>query len=122
LPYFWWIALFLIYTAYWQEVFHWSVILTAVHMYASSSFVVVVATLITFDRLPIGVAALAGGFTGPLSQKVNPKWLILAGEIMVIVGSILFPFATKPDRYWPIVFPAFIIGSAGAMLVYTQTK
>lgn len=61
-------------------------------------------------------------FTGPLSRTIHPKRLILTGQIMTIIATILMPFAGGRDRYWQIVFPAFVIGSAGTMLVYTHTK
>ena len=32
LPFFWWNALFIVFTTLWQDVFHWTVISTAVHM------------------------------------------------------------------------------------------
>jgi len=35
---------------------------------------------------------------------------------------VLFTFADGPDKYWPLVFPGFIIGSSGAMLIYVSTK
>lgn len=73
-------------------------------------------------RLPIGVLAFAMSFTGSLSRVINSKWIILSGEGMCIVATILFAFADRPERYWPFIFPAFVLGSAGAMLGYTHTK
>ncbi len=32
LPYFWWTTVFTLYTTLWQDVWHWSVISTAIHM------------------------------------------------------------------------------------------
>lgn len=57
-------------------------------------------------------------FTGPLSRVINPKWLILTGHLLMIIAGFIFPFANSKERYWPYVFPAFTIGSAGAMLAY----
>ncbi|KAI0776916.1 MFS general substrate transporter [Trametes elegans] len=104
LPYFWWTTIFTLYTTLWQDVWHWSVISTAIHM------------------LPIGVLAFAMSFTGSLSRYVNPKWLILTGEGMCIVATVLLAYADSPARYWPFIFPAFVLGSAGAMLTYTHTN
>lgn len=73
-------------------------------------------------RIPIGVLAFAMSFTGPLSRRISPKWIILFGQGILIVATILLAFADGPDKYWPFVFPAFILGSAGAMLTYTHTK
>lgn len=74
------------------------------------------------DRLPIGVLAFAISFTGSLSRFINSKWIILTGEGMCIIATILFAFADSPDKYWPYIFPAFVLGSGGAMLAYTHTK
>ncbi|PCH34681.1 MFS general substrate transporter [Wolfiporia cocos MD-104 SS10] len=104
LPYLWWTTVFTIYITEWQDVWHWSVIMTAIHM------------------IPISVMSFAMSFTGPLSRRYNPKWLILIGEGMVIIATILLVFADGPERYWSFIFPAFVIGSAGASLVYTHTN
>ena len=61
-------------------------------------------------------------FTGSLSRVINSKWLILTGEGLCIIATILFVFADRPERYWPFIFPAFVLGSAGAMLTYTHTN
>lgn len=74
------------------------------------------------SRLPIGVLAFSMSFTGSLSRVINPKWIILTGEGMCIIATILLAFADGPERYWPFIFPAFVLGSAGAMLTYTHTK
>ncbi|KAI0667392.1 MFS general substrate transporter [Trametes maxima] len=104
LPFFWWTTIFTIYTTLWQDVWHWTVISTAIHM------------------LPIGVLAFSMSFTGSLSHHVNPKWLILTGEGLCLIATILLAFADSPARYWPLIFPAFVLGSAGAMLMYTHTN
>ena len=61
-------------------------------------------------------------WTGPLARRINPKWIILSGEGMLVVATILLAFADGPDKYWPFVFPAFVLGSGGAMLTYTHTN
>ncbi|KAI1789898.1 MFS general substrate transporter [Ganoderma leucocontextum] len=104
MPFFWWTTVFTIYTTVWQDVWKWSAISTAIHM------------------LPIGVLAFAMSFTGSLSRVINSKWIILSGEGMCIIATVLFAFADGPARYWPFIFPAFVLGSAGAMLAYTHTN
>ncbi|KAG8215717.1 major facilitator superfamily domain-containing protein [Butyriboletus roseoflavus] len=69
LPFFWWTAVFTAFTTLWQNVFQWTVISTAVHMF------------------PIGVAALVMSFTGSLSRMFSPKWIILTGLSMVAVAT-----------------------------------
>ncbi|KAH9895729.1 MFS general substrate transporter [Cubamyces lactineus] len=104
LPYFWWVTVFTIYTTLWQDIWRWTVISTAVHM------------------IPIGVLAFAMSFTGSLARVINPKWIILFAEGMCIVATVLLAFADRPERYWSFIFPAFVLGSAGAMLTYTHTN
>lgn len=104
LPYFWWTTIFTVYTTLWQDIYGWSAISTAEHM------------------IPIGVLAFAMSFTGSLSRVINSKWIILFAESILIVATILLAFADSPGRYWSFVFPAFVLGSAGAMLTYTHTK
>ena len=61
-------------------------------------------------------------WTGPLARRINPKWIILSGEGMLVAATVLLAFADGPDKYWPFVFPAFVLGSGGAMLTYTHTN
>ncbi|KAG9312486.1 major facilitator superfamily domain-containing protein [Chiua virens] len=61
LPFFWWSAIFVVFTTLWQDVFGWTAISTAIHMF------------------PIGVVAIAISFTGALSRVFSPKWIILTG-------------------------------------------
>ncbi|KAF8836837.1 MFS general substrate transporter, partial [Paxillus ammoniavirescens] len=92
-----------LFTTLWQDIFHWSAISTAIHMF------------------PIGVTAFAASFTGSLSRVFSPKWLILTGLSFLVVATTLLAFGGgRPDQYWLFVFPAFVLGSAGAMLTYTH--
>ena len=62
-------------------------------------------------------------FTGSLSRIFSPKWIILTGLFMVAVATVLLALGGgRPEDYWPYIFPAFSLGSAGAMLTYTHTK
>jgi MFS family permease len=104
IPYFYWTTIFTIYTTLWQNYYHISAIMTAVHM------------------LPIGVLAFAVSFSGRLARHVHPKWLILGGQIATLASAILFVFADEWSKYWSLVFPAFCIGTAGAMMAYVHNK
>ncbi|KAF8836849.1 hypothetical protein BDN67DRAFT_973657, partial [Paxillus ammoniavirescens] len=105
LPFFWWNVVFNSFTTLWQDIFHWSAISTAIHMF------------------PIGVTAFAASFTGSLSRVFSPKWLILTGLSFLVVATTLLAFGGgRPDQYWLFVFPALVLGSAGAMLTYTHTN
>ncbi|KAG1744988.1 major facilitator superfamily domain-containing protein [Suillus paluster] len=105
MPYLWWSTVFTIFTTLWQNVFEWSVISSAVHMF------------------PIGIVAFAMSFTGSLSRIFSPKWIILTGLSLCMVATILLALGGgKPQDYWPYIFPAFSLGSAGVMLTYTHTN
>lgn len=61
--------------------------------------------------------------TGPLSKVISPKWLILTGLSMAAVSTALVAVSDgRQENYWPYIFPAFCLGSAGTMLTYTHTK
>lgn len=100
LPYFWWANIFTTYVSLWQDIYRWSAMSSAVHM------------------LPIGVTAFVFSFASRVKglSGMSAKWLILGGVLMMMIALVLFAFADGPDKYWPLVFPGFIIGSAGAML------
>ncbi|KAG1827908.1 major facilitator superfamily domain-containing protein [Suillus variegatus] len=105
LPYCWWFTVFMIFTILWQNVFGWSAISSAVHM------------------LPLGAAAFVMSFTGSLSRIFSPKWIILTGLFFGMVANVLMALGGgKPEYYWPYIFPALSIGSAGFMLTYTHTN
>ncbi|EIN04996.1 MFS general substrate transporter [Punctularia strigosozonata HHB-11173 SS5] len=104
LPHFWFTAVFTIYTNLFQAVFDWSAIVSAIHF------------------LPVGIVASVVSCTGPLARIIEPKWIILTGEALLIVATILLALASSPNAYWPFVFPAFVVGATGAMLAFTHTN
>ena len=50
LPFFWWTTVFTIYTTLWQDVWHWSAISTAIHMYVPCSIAFVSSCAGTLTR------------------------------------------------------------------------
>ncbi|QRV74162.1 major facilitator superfamily transporter [Ceratobasidium sp. AG-Ba] len=103
MPYFYWVQIYLSLSPYWQDHLGWSSIISAVKF------------------LPLGL--VAGPITinaGRISQLGQPKWMILGGLTLSLIGSIMFPFS--PGRYWQIDFPAFIIGTAGTSVVFVLTS
>ena len=53
----------------------------------------------------------------------SPKWIILTGLALCLVATVLLALGGgKPNDYWPYVFPAFVLGSAGNMLTYSHAK
>ncbi|KAF8756089.1 MFS general substrate transporter [Rhizoctonia solani] len=56
---------------------------------------------------------------GRIAAIGRPKLLIMGGLILAFIATIMLPFSSQlNDRYWPLVFPAFIIGSAGTAVVF----
>ncbi|KAJ7661576.1 major facilitator superfamily domain-containing protein [Mycena polygramma] len=104
-PFMWWASIFLQFSWLWEVVYGWSAIKVAVHF------------------LPIGlgmfpVLPLAAG----LQSRIRLKWVIFIGFVLVSIGTVLLPFANSPDHYWPFAFPGFLLGTAGATLIYTTTN
>lgn len=105
LPFLWWTVVFTIFMKLWQDVFHWSAIAAAVHM------------------LPVGMIAFTTSFSGGLARVINPKWITLLGLSMLALATTVLALAGgEADQYWPFVFPAFLLGSAGAMLTFIHTN
>ncbi|KAI6010694.1 major facilitator superfamily domain-containing protein [Pisolithus orientalis] len=105
LPFLWWTVVFTIFMKLWQDVFHWSAIAAAVHM------------------LPVGMIAFTTSFSGGLARVINPKWITLLGLSMLAVATTVLALAGgEADQYWPFVFPALLLGSAGAMLTFIHTN
>lgn len=105
LPYFWWVTSFVSLTAWWEQVYGWTAINTAVHF------------------LPMGVGAwLISNFTGRLPTYFAHKYILLAGLGLAIIATVLLPFADSPSQYWPFAFPAFVLGTVGMMVVYANSS
>ncbi|KAF8305931.1 MFS general substrate transporter [Clavulina sp. PMI_390] len=104
-PFWWWATVSLNTIPHWISVYGWSPVISSVHF------------------LPNGIVAiLCAGAVGPLSKVWPPKYVITMGLCLVIVGSLLLPFGDRRERYWSLDFPAFLIGSSGCMLVFTNAN
>ena len=58
-----------------------------------------------------------------IAKLGRPKMLILGGLTLTLAASIMLPFsANLRDRYWPLVFPALIIGTMGTATVFVLTN
>lgn len=58
-----------------------------------------------------------------IAKLGRPKILILGGLTLTFAASLMLPFsANLRDRYWPLVFPAFIIGTSGTATVFVLTN
>ncbi|KAB5592438.1 MFS general substrate transporter [Ceratobasidium theobromae] len=106
MPYFWWVQIYLTYSPYWQDHLGWSSIISGVKF------------------LPLGIVAgpimINGGRIARIGQ---PKWMILGGLTFALIATILLPFSDRlHERYWPLVFPALVIGTAGTSVVFVLTN
>ncbi|KAG2155332.1 major facilitator superfamily [Suillus bovinus] len=124
LPFLWWSTVFLIFTTLWQNVQGWSAISSAVYMWSLHCYSMLpIIKLFLLTRLPMGVISFMMSFTGSLSRIFSPKWIILTGLSFCMVSTVLLALGGgSPRDYWQYIFPAFTIGSAGAMLTYTHTN
>lgn len=73
-------------------------------------------------RIPLSALSFLVSMTGGFARIINPKWLILAGQILAIIACVVLSFGDGPDKYWQFILPGFLLGSAGNQLVYTHTK
>jgi MFS family permease len=104
-PYFWWVTSFVNLVSWWEVVYGWSAIDTAVHF------------------LPMGIFAWAISLvTGRLPTWFAHKYIILTGLLLAVVATILLPFADSPSTYWPFIFPAFTLGTIGSMIIYANSS
>jgi predicted MFS family arabinose efflux permease len=105
LPYFWWVTSFVHITAWWEQVFGWSAVNTAVHF------------------LPMGIAAwLISNVTGRFPNWFPHKYILLFALLLSIIATILIPFGDSPSKYWRFDFPAFTLGTIGMMMIYANSS
>ncbi|KAG2354478.1 major facilitator superfamily domain-containing protein [Suillus spraguei] len=84
-----------------------------------NNFSVLLATAL----LPSFWWTFAASCTGSLSRIYSPKWIILTGLSLCMVATLLLALGGgKPENYWPFVFPAFVLGSAGVMVAFSHTN
>lgn len=105
LPFLWWAVPYINITSWWEEVYGWTAINTAVHF------------------LPMGIGGfIVSQFTGYLPKYFSHKHIILFGLGLAIISTILLHFGDSPDTYWPFTFPAFFLGTTGIVLVYAGSS
>jgi len=76
-----------------------------------------------FPSLPVGLFALPFmGLSGVLRQTFDAKYVLLGGLVLMVAGTAFLPFADYASRYWPVVFPGFMLGTAGATIVFATAK
>ncbi|KAF8573018.1 MFS general substrate transporter, partial [Ramaria rubella] len=100
-PFMYWASIQLLFSWYYQLVFGWSAIKTAVHFLPQG--------LVTLLLMPP---------TTIVMEKYSLKWIILTGQLICLVGTCLLPFGDTKPNYWNFVFPRFLIRSAGTTIIY----
>jgi MFS family permease len=60
--------------------------------------------------------------SGYLQSQFKLRNILLTGGLLLIPSSILLAFADRPSRYWSFVFPAFILGTLGCTLLFSNAN
>ncbi|KAF8578497.1 MFS general substrate transporter [Ramaria rubella] len=69
--------------------------------------------------LPIGISGgLCSYLTGVFAPYIPRRVHLIGGQILMLVGSILFALADTPEKYWSYMLPAMIISLIGVGMAY----
>ncbi|THU97275.1 MFS general substrate transporter [Dendrothele bispora CBS 962.96] len=69
--------------------------------------------------LPLGIAGGTTAYlTGIFAPKIPRRILLVSGQLLMAVGSILFALADVKEKYWSHVVPGMIIGMIGISAAY----
>jgi len=84
-----------------QDLFFWSPLKAALHF------------------LPFGITGgIFASLTGAYGSLVPRRVLLVAGQLCMAIGTILFALADTEDKYWSYVFPGMLINMIGICLAY----
>ncbi|KAF7770757.1 hypothetical protein Agabi119p4_6731 [Agaricus bisporus var. burnettii] len=99
---YWWFGVVqILFSWVWQNVYHWSPLITALHF------------------LPLGTFAGLVTVTISAFRKHFPlKWILISAQVLALVATLLLTFGDSPQRYFPFVFPGFILGAFGVATAY----
>lgn len=61
-------------------------------------------------------------FSHHFTKRFETKWVLIISEVLLIIATIILPFADSRDKYWSRDFPAFIVGTAGASFLLVNAK
>ena len=82
-----------------------------------------ILTILFLSSLPLGLVSFpVMGVASVLQQKFPLKYVICVGEVLVLTGTVLFPFADSRENFWHRAFPGFFVGTAGMTIVFATTK
>ncbi|EIN06463.1 MFS general substrate transporter [Punctularia strigosozonata HHB-11173 SS5] len=113
LPLFWTTTVLFAFSTIWQDLY-WSPMSCALHLLplalVQSITLVIPPQYITSLRLPY------------TRLRLTTKRFLLLGQLLLVAGSALVPFADKPEYYWPFAFPGFVLGALGSASVMTNAS
>ncbi|TCD63901.1 hypothetical protein EIP91_004780 [Steccherinum ochraceum] len=79
-----------------QDIFHWSPISAAVHC------------------IPIGITGtISTVVVGTWGHHVPVRFQLIFGQLCMLVGTVLFALADRPEKYWSHIVPGMIIDMIG---------
>ncbi|KAJ8073164.1 hypothetical protein PM082_020040 [Marasmius tenuissimus] len=105
MPFNWWGCVQLLFSWIWQNVYGWSPISVALRF------------------LPLGLLGFpVTAVANAMQQNLPLKWVILTGQVIGIVGTVLLPFADAPNHYWPFAFPGFALGTSGMTIIFATVN
>ncbi len=69
--------------------------------------------------LPLGIAAgISAYLTGIFAPRISKKLLLVSGQVLMLIGAVLFALADGPGMYWSHLVPGMIIGVIGLAGAY----
>jgi hypothetical protein len=75
------------------------------------------------SSLPLGgFSFIVANITGYLPRYFDHKYIILFGGALLIMASAMMPFTDALETYWRLSFPAFIIGTTGCTIIFSNSK
>jgi hypothetical protein len=101
----WAFAVMFLFTSWWEDKLHYTDVDTSVRFLVLGIPSIFVA---------IGVSKLA--------EKIPSKKLVIAGELLVMAGTLFFPFGDQRNRYWSILMPGMLLGTIGSMSLYVIAR
>ncbi|KAF8578503.1 MFS general substrate transporter [Ramaria rubella] len=69
--------------------------------------------------LPIGISGGVFAYlTGIFAPYVPRRILLIGGQMLMLVGTILFALADVPEKYWSHILPGMVVSLIGVAMAY----
>ena len=75
--------------------------------------------LLTCERAQGFITTVSMGYVTP---HVAPRWILCAGELLMMGGALLLAYAPTPDLYWSRVLPGIILTALGVSSGFVAAK